>query len=94
MLEQDYDLVLIDARGHGLSDRAGPAFTPHLLTADAAGVIQALKLDQPHLFGFSMGAETAVRLAATHPGLVRTVIVSGANDQAPQPQQVVNSPGY
>jgi Alpha/beta hydrolase family len=55
VLGQDYDLLLIDARGHGLSDRAGPAFTPQLLTEDAAGVIQALKLDRPHLLGFSMG---------------------------------------
>lgn len=94
VLQQDYDLVLIDARGHGLSDRAGPALTPHLLTEDAACVIQALKLDRPHLLGFSMGADTAVRLAATHPALVRTVIVSGANDQAPQPPKFVNSPGY
>jgi len=85
VLEQDYNLILIDARGHGLSDRAGPAFTPHLLTEDAAGVIEALKLDRPHLLGCSMGAETSVQLAATHPGLVRTVNVSGANDQAPQP---------
>src|SRR5256885_12754524 len=52
VLERDFDLVLIDARGHGLSDRAGPAFTPHLLTEDAAGVIQALELDRPHLLGF------------------------------------------
>lgn len=93
VLEQDYDLILIDARGHGLSDHAGTAFTSQLLTEDAAGVIVALKLDWPHLLGFSLGAETAARLAATHPGLVRTVIVAVANDQAPQPQSFVNSPG-
>jgi len=93
VLEQDYDLILIDARGHGLSDHAGTAFTSQLLTEDAAGVIVALKLDRPHLLGFSLGAETAARLAATHPGLVRTVIVAVANDQAPQPQSFVNSPG-
>ncbi len=28
VLEQDYNLILIDARGHGLSDRAGPASRP------------------------------------------------------------------
>lgn len=94
VLEQDYDLMLLDARGHGLSDRAGADFTPHVLTKDAAGVIQALHLDQPHLLGFSMGSETVIRLAATHPSLVRTIIVSGASDQAPQSQQFVNSPGY
>ena len=52
----------------------------------------ALQLIAPSL-GFSLGAETAARLAATHPGLVRTVIVAGADDQAPQPQSFVNSPG-
>jgi N-formylmaleamate deformylase len=94
VLEQDYDIMLIDARGHGLSDRATTDFTPHLLTEDAAGVIQALKLNRPHILGFSMGSDTAIRLAATHPDLVRTIIVSGVSDQAPQPQAFVNSPGY
>ena len=94
VLEQDYDIILIDARGHGLSDRITTGFTPQLLTEDVAEVIQALKLAQPHILGFSMGSDTAIRLAATHPGLMRTIIVSGASDQAPQPQHFVNSPGY
>jgi N-formylmaleamate deformylase len=94
VLEQDYDLLLLDARGHGLTERAGASFTPQALTEDVADVIQALKLDQPHLLGFSMGSETAIRLAATYPSLVRTVIVSGASDRAPEPQQFAHSPGY
>jgi pimeloyl-ACP methyl ester carboxylesterase len=93
-LEQDYDLVLLDARGHGLSERAGRNFTSQALTADVAGAIQALKLEQPHLLGFSLGSETALQLAATFPSLVRTVIACGLSDQAPRPQQFVNSPGY
>src|SRR2546430_2340541 len=36
-LEHDYDIIMIDARGHGLSDRATSGFTPELLTEDAAG---------------------------------------------------------
>lgn len=94
VLEQHYDLVLLDARGHGLSERAGGRFTPQDLSADTAGVIQALKLERPHLLGFSLGSETAIHLAATHPSLVRTVIVSGVSDQAPRPQRFVDSPGY
>ncbi|HEY1351872.1 MAG TPA: alpha/beta hydrolase [Ktedonobacteraceae bacterium] len=93
-LQEDYDLVLLDARGHGLSDRAGRSFTSQVLTADVAGVIQALKLERPHLLGFSLGSETALQLAATFPALVQTVIVSGRGDQAPRPQQFVDSPGY
>jgi pimeloyl-ACP methyl ester carboxylesterase len=94
VLEQDYDIILIDARGHGLSDRITTGFTPQLLTEDVADVIQALKLDRPHILGFSMGSDTVIRLAATHPGLMRTIIVAGTSDQAPQTQDFVNSPGY
>jgi len=93
-LEHDYDLLLLDARGHGLTERAGANFTPQALTEDVAEVIQVLNLDQPHLLGFSMGSDTAIRLAATYPSLVRTIIVSGASDQAPEPQQFALSPGY
>ncbi len=93
-LEPDYDIMLIDARGHGLSDRATTGFTPQLLTEDVANVIQALELDRPHILGFSMGSDTAIRLAAIYPNLVRTIVVSGASGQAPQPQNFVNSPGY
>lgn len=93
-LEQDYDLLLLDARGHGRSERAGTSLTPEVLTEDAASVIEALNLDRPHLLGFSMGSDTAIRLAALHPSLVRTIIVAGASDQAPRPQQFVHTPGY
>lgn len=93
-LEENYDLLLLDARGHGLSQRAGASLTPEALTEDAASVIEALNLDRPHLLGFSMGSDTAIRLAAIHPSLARTVIVAGASDQAPRPQQFVHTPGY
>lgn len=94
VLEQDYDIILLDARGHGLSDRITTGFTPQLLSEDVASVIQVLKLDRPHILGFSMGSETAIRLAAMHPDLMRTIVVAGASDQAPQPQNFVNSPAY
>ncbi|QBD74758.1 alpha/beta hydrolase [Ktedonosporobacter rubrisoli] len=93
-LEQDYDLIMIDARGHGLSDRAASGFSPHQLSEDVASLLRMLKLDRPHILGFSLGADTAIRLAVTYPELVSTIIVSGANDKAPQAENFVNSPGY
>lgn len=94
VLEHGYDLLLLDARGHGLTERAGANFTPQALAEDVAEVIQVLNFDQPHVLGFSMGSDTAIRLAATCPSLVRTMIVSGVSDQVPEPQQFVQSPGY
>lgn len=72
-LEQDYDVIIYDARGHGLSDGPITGFTPQLLAEDAAGIIQTLKLERPFLLGHSMGAATAGLVAAYHPDLMRAI---------------------
>lgn len=94
VLEHDYDLLLLDARGHGRSDRISSGFSPELLTEDAAGVIRALKLERPAVLGFSMGGSTAIRLAATHPDLVHTLLVGGLHDKAPDGQAILRSESY
>ena len=63
-LQEDYDIVMYDARGHGLSDRAGGQFTETERVADLFGVIAALKLERPGLIGHSMGGAT-ISVAAT-----------------------------
>src|SRR5947209_4169274 len=94
VLEQDYDLVLLDARGHGRSDRITSGFSPELLTEDAAGAIGVLGLERPSVLGFSMGGSTAIRLAATHPDLVQSILVGGWSDTQPDGQAFLNSEGY
>lgn len=72
-LEQDYDVIMYDTRGHGFSDGPINGFTPQLLTEDAANIIQSLKLERPFLLGHSMGAATAAQVAAYHPNLMRAI---------------------
>jgi len=76
-LEQDYDVVMVDTRGHGDSDGIATGYSQALLAADAAGVIRALGLGPVRLLGFSQGAGTAILVAADHPDLVRSLIVAG-----------------
>jgi pimeloyl-ACP methyl ester carboxylesterase len=73
-LEQDYDLILPDARGHGLSARVQDGEEIDA-AADLAGLIQSLGLNQPVLGGRSMGASISARVAARYPGLVRALIL-------------------
>ena len=55
-LADDYRLVAIDMRGHGLSDKPRDGYADSKLWADdVLGVIQALDLDQPVLCGWSYG---------------------------------------
>ncbi len=67
-LEADYDLIMYDARGHGLSE-APPSMEMEDFAADLAGLVQALHLDHPYLMGESMGALTVALAAGGHPRL-------------------------
>jgi len=73
-LEDDYDLIMPDARGHGLSERveAGESVD---LAADLAGLIEALGLEKPGVVGHSMGAAIAASLAARYGDLVGCAIL-------------------
>jgi N-formylmaleamate deformylase len=74
-LEDSYDVVMTDARGHGASSPIAGNFSIDLLASDAAAVIEALHLHQPAVIGHSMGGITAALLAANYPHLVRAVVL-------------------
>jgi pimeloyl-ACP methyl ester carboxylesterase len=72
---KDYDLILPDSRGHGMSDAPEMGYGVDDRTADVLGLIQELKLDRPVLLGHSMGGETAMGVAALYPEAVRAVML-------------------
>lgn len=74
-LEQEYDLIMIDARGHGQSDAPQTAYSPLDHAADLAGLIEALALEKPALMGHSMGADNVAALAANYPHLAGCIIL-------------------
>jgi pimeloyl-ACP methyl ester carboxylesterase len=74
-LEADYDLIMLDARGHGSSDSGQGDYTSQSRAADLAGAIQALELDRPVVGGHSLGADAALYMAAQYPELTRGVFL-------------------
>ena len=75
VLEADYDVIMPDARGHGLSEAPESGYNSDDRAADLAGFIEVLKLEKPAIGGHSMGANTSFYAAATYPGLVRCAIL-------------------
>ncbi len=65
-LEGDYDVIMVDARGHGQSQAAEQDYNDVDLGNDLAGAIAALGLRRPAVLGHSMGAATALALAGAH----------------------------
>ena len=94
-LEADYGVVMLDARGHGLSERiGGPGFSQDLLNADVAALIRELDLAPVRVHGFSQGGITGIHVAADHPALVRSLVVEGWADDARGGGDLTDNPGY
>ena len=74
-LEGDYDVIMVDARGHGQSQAAEQDYSDLDLGHDLAGVITALVLRRPAVLGHSMGAATALALAGAHPDVPGVILL-------------------
>jgi len=74
-LEARYDVVMYDARGHGLSELPEQGTDRDVASADLAGLVRSLGLDKPVLMGHSMGAGTAAGAAARYRELARGVVL-------------------
>ncbi len=74
LFETDYDVIMVDAIGHGRSARI-TADMPLDMVADMHNVIISLNLDKPLIMGHSMGAATAAGYAALHPKNVSAIIL-------------------
>lgn len=59
-----FSVIAPDARAHGLSAAPAGAYPKDALTMDVEALIRVLRLRSYRLFGYAMGARTAVRLMA------------------------------
>jgi pimeloyl-ACP methyl ester carboxylesterase len=79
-LRDDHRLILVDARGHGRSARpTDPAdYGLHCHAADVLAVLDEVGLRSAAICGWSLGAATALRIAACAPERVTAVVALGA----------------
>ncbi len=78
-LKSDYQLVLIDARGHGGSDKPHDpaAYNVSLMAGDVVAVLDALHLDKTRFWGYSMGGWIGYGVAKYAPERVHAFIIGG-----------------
>jgi len=82
LLRQHFRLFMPDARGHGHTRwdvRAG--WQRSDLVADVLGFVDALGLERFRLMGLSMGANTALALAASHPRRIHSLLLASVSNE-------------
>lgn len=67
-LERDFRLILVDARGHGESDKPhDPAsYRPEILAEDYLAILNDLGIEKTHYLGYSMGARIGLSCLARY----------------------------
>jgi pimeloyl-ACP methyl ester carboxylesterase len=74
-LTDAFELIALDARGHGLSDPPDAVTPADAQAEDIAAVIEALGLAKPIVMGHSMGSAAAMWFAARYPDVPRAVVL-------------------
>jgi pimeloyl-ACP methyl ester carboxylesterase len=78
-LKPDYRLILVDARGHGASDKPHDpdAYKREDHVADILAVLDELGVSRTNFFGYSMGAAIAFAMAHYAADRVSALIIGG-----------------
>jgi len=88
-LENEYDVVMPDARGHGNSSTPLHGYRYEDQAADVIELIRGLGLSAPILLGHSMGGMTAAVVASLDIEIIRGVILVDPTFLSPQRQREV-----
>ncbi|MBT8198382.1 MAG: alpha/beta hydrolase [Acidimicrobiia bacterium] len=78
-LTDQFDVIMIDHRGHGKTDRMGDRYDIEDAADDLAAVIATLDVGPVTVFGYSMGGLIAQSLALRHPGLVERMVLAATS---------------
>jgi len=63
----EYQVITVDARGHGRSDKPPGPYSMTLFAADAVGLLDALAIPAAHIVGLSLGGMIGFQMAVDYP---------------------------
>lgn len=88
-LEQHYDIIMPDARGHGLSSAPLHGYTYQDHTNDVIELIRTLGIKSPYLLGHSMGGMTATMVANRLGSAISGIILADPTFISPEWQHEI-----
>ena len=91
VLSGDYDVIMVDLRGHGKSDAPEDGYDLVTMATELSGLIVGLGLKAPIIIGHSLGAVTTMMLASLTPDLPRAIILEDPpafwRERPPSPEE-------
>jgi pimeloyl-ACP methyl ester carboxylesterase len=83
-LEKHFQVVTLDNRGVGQSDKPAGPYTASMLAKDTIGLLDALGIDKAIVMGHSMGGFIAQAMALEYPERVSKLILASTNFGGPR----------
>lgn len=81
-LQQNFQVITVDMRGHGESEAPSGRYTIERLARDVLEVMDSLGVDGAHLIGISMGGALAFEMAVQRPERVGSLIIVNSGPTA------------
>ena len=87
-----FQLILVDGRGRGKSDRTPQpqAYQPPIQVADVVSVLDDLGIDRSHFLGYSEGGVVGCWMGVHAPERLRSLAIGAANCMNGLPEQHVH----
>ena len=83
LFQKKFRVLRFDTRGHGASDAPQSAYTLDMLAQDVLGLLDGLKIENPHFVGLSMGGMIGQTFALRHPGRLRSLVLCDTSSRIP-----------
>jgi len=80
---QKYQVITIDLRGHGKSDKPKGPYNMQMFARDIAELLKKLDIESVHILGISLGGGIAFQFAVDYPELVKSLIIVNAGIEIP-----------
>jgi pimeloyl-ACP methyl ester carboxylesterase len=79
VLSKQYQVIVMDSRGHGRSTRDETPYSYHLMAKDVIGLMDFLKIRKAAIVGWSDGAILGLDIAINYPDRLSKLFAFGAN---------------
>ncbi len=83
VFSQKYQVITIDLRGHGKTDKPEGLYSIKMFAEDIAELLKKLGINSTHILGISLGGGVAFQFAIDFPDLVKSLIIVNAGIEYP-----------